>query len=299
MATFDRSSLADMLREHQAAILADWLRAQGASGTRIPEQQRDERSRQLLALLTDVAQRAPSAAVQDAVWAPVRDLLAALSRSRAHQGFSPFETATFVFSLKEPLFKRLQEDFKGQPEAVAQGLWQITAVIDRLGLYTTELHQKGRDEIIARQQEEMLELSTPVVQLWTGILALPVIGTLDSARTQVVMENLLEQIVRTGRQHRHHRHHRRAHGRHAGGAAPAEDRGGGAADGGRLHHLRHPAADRPDDRPSGRRTRPGHHESHAGGRVRDRLAPRRPGGDPRRAGADRLIGSDPWIVFRF
>jgi rsbT co-antagonist protein RsbR len=196
MATFDRSSLADMLREHQAAILADWLRAQGASGTRIPEQQRDERSRQLLALLTDVAQRAPSAAVQDAVWAPVRDLLAELSRERARLGFTPTETATFVFSLKEVLFDRLRTVVQG--EALAQETWLVSQWLDALGLYTIEVFQKGREEVIASQQEEMLELSTPVVRLWDGILALPLIGTLDSARTQVVMESLLQQIVDTG-----------------------------------------------------------------------------------------------------
>ena len=80
-----------------------------------------------------------------------------------------------------------------------------------LGLYTTEVHQKNREQVILRQQQDMLELSTPVVKLWDGILALPMIGTLDSARTQVVMENLLQRIVETGGRGRHPRHHRRAH----------------------------------------------------------------------------------------
>jgi rsbT co-antagonist protein RsbR len=200
MPTPQTSVLAGLIEKHESALIADWTARQIAAPTLrrdlIPDSQLREQSAEFVALLRRALPGGDD--FEAPAWQPVREFLAALSRSRAHQGFSPFETATFVFSLKEPLFKRLQEDFKGQPEAVAQGLWQITAVIDRLGLYTTELHQKGRDEIIARQQEEMLELSTPVVQLWTGILALPVIGTLDSARTQVVMENLLEQIVRTG-----------------------------------------------------------------------------------------------------
>jgi rsbT co-antagonist protein RsbR len=81
---------------------------------------------------------------------------------------------------------------------VAEQLWRATSLLDTLGLYTTETYQKGREEIIARQQQELLELSTPVVQLWHGVLALPLIGTLDSARTQVVMESLLQAIVETG-----------------------------------------------------------------------------------------------------
>ena len=149
-------------------------------------------------------------------------------------------------------------------------------LLDKLGLYTTEVFQRGRERVIIRQQQELMELSTPVVTLWEGVLALPVIGTLDSARTQVVMENLLQRIVETRRVDRHHRHHRRADRRHAHGAAPAEDRRGRAADGRRLHHQRHPAADRADDRPPRRRSGHGHHEGDAGRRVRDRAEAARP-----------------------
>jgi rsbT co-antagonist protein RsbR len=112
-------------------------------------------------------------------------------------GFSPTETATFVMSLKEPLFTRLQKESKN-PETLIPPLLAASGILDQLALYTTEVYQKGRDEIIMSQQREMLDLSTPVVELWEGILALPLIGTLDSERTQVVMENLLQQIVSTG-----------------------------------------------------------------------------------------------------
>ena len=134
--------------------------------------------------------------VRSDVWAPVRDLLSVMSRSRARQGFTPTETAMFVFSLKQPLFDALRTEVKG--EELANLNWLATRVLDALGLYTTETYQRGREEIIARQQQELLELSTPVVQLWQGVLALPLIGTLDSARTQVVMESLLQAVVETG-----------------------------------------------------------------------------------------------------
>ena len=125
-------------------------------------------------------------------------MLSDLSRARAAQGFSPSETATFVFSLKQPLFDVLRQEHDGQAATLTDELWTASSALDRLGLYTTEVYQKGREEVILRQQEEMLELSTPVVKLWEGVLALPMIGTLDSARTQVVMESLLQRIVETG-----------------------------------------------------------------------------------------------------
>ncbi len=131
-------------------------------------------------------------------WSDVRELLNEMSRTRARQGFSPTETATFIFSLKQPLFTRLRQQFARDAETLADETWIATVLLDKLGLYTTEVYQKGREEVIARQQQDMLELSTPVVELWEGVLALPVIGTLDSARTQVVMENLLQKIVDTG-----------------------------------------------------------------------------------------------------
>jgi rsbT co-antagonist protein RsbR len=127
----------------------------------------------------------------------MRELMGEISRSRAQQGFTPSETATFVLSFKKPLFSRLRAQFGGDVNALANELWGATELLDSLGLFTVESYLKTREDVIRRQQEEMLELSTPVVKLWDGILALPIIGTLDSARTQVVMETLLENIVKT------------------------------------------------------------------------------------------------------
>jgi rsbT co-antagonist protein RsbR len=111
------------------------------------------------------------------------------------QGFSPSETATFIFSLKQPLFNALNRDKTLSAEQIASTVWSTTTLLDELGLFTLEIFQKAREEVIVRQQREIAELSTPVVKLWEGILALPLIGTLDSQRTQVVMENLLQTIV--------------------------------------------------------------------------------------------------------
>jgi rsbT co-antagonist protein RsbR len=130
-------------------------------------------------------------------WRPAREFLDGISRSRASQGFSSSETATFIFSLKRPLFDRIRAAVK-DPGALGDAIWAVTALVDRLGLHTVTTFQKSREAVIARQQEEMLELSTPVVKLWEGVVALPMIGTLDSARTQIVMESLLQRIVETG-----------------------------------------------------------------------------------------------------
>jgi rsbT co-antagonist protein RsbR len=125
-------------------------------------------------------------------------MLGGISRTRGIQGFTPSETATFVFSLKPALFTRIRDELGKDASALFEELRRADELLDRLGLYTTEVHQKSREEVILRQQQDMLELSTPVVKLWDGILALPMIGTLDSARTQVVMETLLQRIVETG-----------------------------------------------------------------------------------------------------
>jgi rsbT co-antagonist protein RsbR len=157
-----------------------------------------EQSRQFLTRLRDAAARAGVTDIDVPVWEPVRELLRDVSLERARRGFTPSETATFVFSLKEPLFARLRQELGMDVQGLAEETWAANVMLDRLGLFTTEVHQQAREELIARQTQEMLELSTPVVQLWNGVLALPLIGTLDSSRTQVVMENLLQRIVETG-----------------------------------------------------------------------------------------------------
>jgi len=128
----------------------------------------------------------------------LRNNLETLSRTMAMRGATSGQTATFLFSLKKPLFAQLQKAIPNDATRLADEIWAANGFIDRLGLHSVSAFQKSREELISRQQEEMLELSTPVVKLWDGVLALPMIGTLDSARTQIVMESLLQRIVETG-----------------------------------------------------------------------------------------------------
>ena len=196
------SRLPAIVEQHQKEVLAEWLSNQASSGAwragRIQESQLREESQRFLGILTKAIQQGVEFDMRSTQWAEARDFLGELSRSRAVQGFTPSQVATFVFSLKQALFKRATESLKTDPEALATTLWDATILLDALGLYTTEVFQQAREQVIARQQEELIELSTPVVQLWDGILALPLIGTLDSERTQVVMESLLERLVATG-----------------------------------------------------------------------------------------------------
>jgi rsbT co-antagonist protein RsbR len=136
--------------------------------------------------------------IDDRGWDGMRRILDEVSSSRAKAGSTSSETATFVFSLKQPVFSALRASLDGQPDVLAAAYWALSTVLDKLGLYTVEVFQRGRDKIVARQQQELLELSTPVIRLWEGVLALPLIGTLDSMRAQVVMENILQKIVDTG-----------------------------------------------------------------------------------------------------
>lgn len=194
--------LPNVLQKHEADILANWMRLQLAAMTKrgdlISEAALREQSTQFLKAFQKALQSGELTRVDGPAWADVRELLGAVSASRAKQGFSPSETAMFVFSLKEPVFMRLRQELGTDAEGLARESWNSTLLLDQLGLLTTELYQKTREGVIERQQQELMELSTPVVTLWDGILALPLIGTLDSGRTQVVMENLLQRIVETG-----------------------------------------------------------------------------------------------------
>jgi rsbT co-antagonist protein RsbR len=202
--TAERSTrIPEILRKHEAEILSDWMRQQQESISRrrdlISDQELQAQSREFLRLLQAATQDGSFADVErGAGWAPVRDMLGGISRTRGIQGFTPSETASFVLSLKPALFSKIRDDLGKDPTGLFEELRRVDELVDRLGLYTTEVYQKSREEVILRQQRDMLELSTPVVKLWDGVLALPMIGTLDSARTQVVMETLLQRIVETG-----------------------------------------------------------------------------------------------------
>ncbi len=198
--TEQQSKVAHLLRKNERDVLQQWLSYQISATTMradlIKESDLREESRRFLQLFTAVMQQNGDDENAGS-WKSVKDMLGEISRSRVAQGFSPSETATFVFSLKQPIFDMLRREIR-DVEELCREIWATTALLDKLGLYTTEAYLQSRESIISRQQQELMELSTPVVQLWDNVLALPLIGTLDSERTQVVMENLLEKVVETG-----------------------------------------------------------------------------------------------------
>ena len=190
-----------VLVKYEKEVLAEWIRLQLAAttlrGDLMKENELREQSRDLLSLLRPALESGRFESLESSAWTQVKEFLAGVSRTRGQQGFAPTETATFVLSLKQPIFDRLRNEIK-DAQALADELWVATVVLDRLALFTTEQFLKTRETVIQSQQRELLELSTPVVELWESILALPLIGTLDSERTQVVMESLLQKIVETG-----------------------------------------------------------------------------------------------------
>jgi rsbT co-antagonist protein RsbR len=202
MATNPTSRIPAILKERGEPLLKDWTQLQLVAPTfradLITETELRQQSAEFLRRLQRAAEEGDLEDIEGPAWTDVRGMLSDLSRSRALKGFTPIEVATFVFSFKEPLFAEIRASVEGDADVHADELWQATRLLDRLGLYTMEVYQKSREEVIHRQQQELLELSTPVVNLWEEVVAVPLIGTLDSARTQVVTESLLEKIVDAG-----------------------------------------------------------------------------------------------------
>ncbi|CAL8475813.1 MULTISPECIES: STAS domain-containing protein [Caballeronia] len=193
--------LAQLFTSNQEQLLTEWFAQQHAIASRrglVGEAELRNQFTQFVSLLMAALASSERVDFRTPAWQDVRAFLSEMSAQRARQGFTPVETAMFVFSLKQPLFTRLRDSLGNDAATLADLTWTISTLFDELGLFTTEVFQTSREQVIVRQQQELLELSTPVVQLWDGILALPLIGTLDSARTQVVMENLLQKIVETG-----------------------------------------------------------------------------------------------------
>ncbi len=192
------SVISDILDEHNKAFLEEWLANIHSSRIRssIPEVELRQQCSKFLHSFRIGCEDNSTGKPSDPHWNELRELLAEISKSRSVQGFSPTEIAQFVFSFKGPLFQRLR-NVVHDPAILASQIWDATELLDAIGLHAVEVCLKSREDVIRRHQEDMLELSTPVVKLWNNILALPLIGTLDSARTQVVMETLLEAIVQT------------------------------------------------------------------------------------------------------
>jgi rsbT co-antagonist protein RsbR len=194
------SKLLGAIQQNREPILQDWLQRLKAAVRRrdlINERELESEAAEILSAIADVSDGTTLEDFNATGWQPLKEMLASLSASRAAQGFTPSETAIFVLSLKPPLFTLARKNWGKDANELFAEVTIANEFIDKLALHTTDSYIHGRDQVIARQQEEMLELSTPVVTLWDGIVALPLIGTLDSARTQVVMESLLQAIVQT------------------------------------------------------------------------------------------------------
>ncbi len=194
------TDLLTSLHENREEILKQWVQQLRTSLQRRDLINAHDLESQASEILTAITQVPPDTKLQEfgsPAWRPLKDLLASLSASRAALGFTPSETALFVLSLKPAIFTQSRKRWGSDGDPLFAELSAADGFLDKLSLHTTESYIQSRDKIIARQQEDMLELSTPVVTLWDGIVALPLIGTLDSARTQVVMESLLQAIVDT------------------------------------------------------------------------------------------------------
>jgi rsbT co-antagonist protein RsbR len=199
MGANDINAVARFVAEHEREILAEWFSLLKAGGSglqtgRLKEGELQTQCTTLLSLFREALAKGETDLASSA-FEGVRGYLGEISRLRAIHGISSSETARFVFSLKQSLFHLLSRADAADQSVLLSQAWPVLAVVDDLGLYAIEVYQKSREEVIVRQQREIAELSTPVVKLWKGVLALPVIGTLDSERTQVVMENLLQSIV--------------------------------------------------------------------------------------------------------
>jgi rsbT co-antagonist protein RsbR len=192
-------SLFEIIKRNENDLFAAWMRLQSETlasrRDRISESQLRANSQNFVMAFRDALAATDSSDIKLPAWDNLRKELEDLSKQRAALGFTSAETATFVLSFKQALFDRLRQDYANDPATLVETAWAATEILDQLGLFTVEAYVKSRESVISRQQQELLELSTPVVELWTGILALPLIGTLDSGRTQVVMQNLLEAIV--------------------------------------------------------------------------------------------------------
>jgi rsbT co-antagonist protein RsbR len=197
-----KTDIAKLLQKKKKQLLESWmtkqlsdamLREDLMSNEELREQSNELLDELLKAIATDHVQDIDAPAFEE-----VKEVLSGISISRARQGFSPRETGIYVFSLKEAIQQVLKEEIRDDMQLLYQSTLTFNKLIDNLGMVTFETFIKGREEVILRQTDEITEISTPVIKVWEGILALPIIGTLDSARTQVVMENLLQEIVETG-----------------------------------------------------------------------------------------------------
>ncbi len=186
--------LAELLKRDQSAVLEGWIAAVGGAN---PSAKVRAEATEIWATLLPALQSNEAQGSGAGAWKPVKAALEALSASRAAQGTTAGSTSAFVLALKQPIFAALQTELASDASALVGSINGVSTVVDAMAQWTVDAYQLTREQLITRQQHELLELSTPVIKLWDGVLAVPMIGTLDSNRTQLVMEALLQRIVDT------------------------------------------------------------------------------------------------------
>lgn len=200
MGTGKNSKIVEIISNSKEDILENWLKEQKETKAQHPELISEDELRHQSEELLSLFLRGCLSGLEDTsteAWSEMRDFLSSISRNNATQGFNPSETATYIFSLKQPIFSCLRQELSNEPDALLDEIWTVSRLLDLLGLHSFEEYQRGREEIIERQRHEMIEHSNPVMKIWEGILTVPLIGTLDSDRAQVIMETLLQKIVDT------------------------------------------------------------------------------------------------------
>jgi rsbT co-antagonist protein RsbR len=192
-----KNQTANILNQNKEAILELWISKQKAEDSYFNVDDQKEDSEDFVSSFLSVLNEDNINDKDSKTFDKVYEILMGISVSRAKRGFSPRETAVYLFSFKEALLEVLSNEIN-DPAALYEENLKISRLIDNMAILTFEGYIKGREDVILRQTDEIAEISTPVIRVWDGVVALPIIGTLDSARTQVVMENLLQQIVDTG-----------------------------------------------------------------------------------------------------
>lgn len=202
MGTASMENIVDILKADEDAVLSGWIDVADEEGVKRSDLFSEKEEREQAATLLRTFRNGVRHGVigeefdlLDDHWSELRSVLAEITHERVERGVKPNEMASLVLALKAPLFELLSARLTDDPQRLIDEIWLTSKIIDAFALYTNEVFIQEREQVIERQREEMLELSTPVVELWDKVLTLPLIGTLDSLRAQEVMENLLEAIV--------------------------------------------------------------------------------------------------------
>jgi len=196
LSTDEAARFAELLQSSNDQVIAAWTEQvakslRGRLSHAELQRQTTELHKAFLQALTGGVER-----LSDEPADELRAQLAELSNARARQGFTATETAGSVLGLKNALLGVL--DRADGAAASLRDYVAFSAFVDEAALFTFDNYVRVRESLIADQAEQLLELSTPVVKLWEGVVAVPLVGTLDSARAQVVMERLLQTLVDTG-----------------------------------------------------------------------------------------------------